>query len=54
MLDDHRPAMPQVTAMDDQFGTHALLASNSIHDQKKDAGAEQYNKRDALQYRSLV
>lgn len=24
MPHDHRPAMPQVTAVDDQFGTHTL------------------------------
>jgi hypothetical protein len=24
MPDDHRPAMPQVTAVDDQFGTHKV------------------------------
>ena len=26
MPDDHRPAMPQVTTVDDQFGTHRLCA----------------------------
>jgi hypothetical protein len=25
MPDDHRPAMPQVTAVDDQFGTHTAF-----------------------------
>lgn len=31
MPDDHRPAMPQVTAMDDRFGTHTLLVDLDVH-----------------------
>jgi hypothetical protein len=27
MPDDHRPAVPQVTAVDDQFGTHRVAAN---------------------------
>jgi hypothetical protein len=29
MPDDHRPAIPQVTAVDDRFGTHSRNAKNT-------------------------
>ncbi|MGH3669327.1 MAG: hypothetical protein ACRDSH_01640, partial [Pseudonocardiaceae bacterium] len=32
MPNDHYPAMPQVTAMDDQFGTHTSSGTSQVND----------------------